>query len=170
MTPCSMTAPRVGFRQRVRISLVASLVAILGAATLAGCATRSDYDTYYFAEQGDLDAALDSAQAARGGGFDGFFFGTGAGECRDYGAVVTVLVAKGDFAGATRACADYDEQCAVLPDSSLCFYFPIADLEAAGSDAELAQSMSDEALANLHFRWLMIRDDYEKRGLKRPIY
>jgi len=159
-------ASRVGSRKRERTLLIT----MLGALLLAGCATRSDYDTYYFAEQGDLDAALDSAQAARGGGFDGFFFGTGAGECRDYAAVVTVLVAKGDFSGATRACADYDEQCAVLPDSSLCFYFPVSDLKAAGSDAELAQSMTDEARQNLHFRWLMIRDDYEKRGLRRPIY
>lgn len=166
MTQRSRTAPRVGRRQRAR----SLLVAVLGAVMLAGCATRSDYDTYYFAEQGDLDAALDSAQAARGGGFDGFFFGTGASECRDYAAVVMVLVAKGDFAGATRACVDYDEQCAVLPDSSLCFYYPIADLQAADSDAKLAQSMREEARENLHFRWLMIRDDYEKRGLRRPIY
>jgi hypothetical protein len=162
----SNTASRADLRQGAR----ALLVAALGAALLAGCATRSDYDTYYFAEQGDLDAALSAAEAARGGGFDGFFFGTGAGECRDYAAVVTVLVAKGDFAGASRACADYDEQCAVLPDSSLCFYYRKPDLAAAASDADLAQTMVNEARDNLHFRWLMIRDDYEKRGLKRPIY
>lgn len=162
----SITASRVDVRQGVRALPVAALCTAL----LAGCAMRSEYDTYYFAEQGDFDAALESAQAARGGGFDGFFFGTGASECRDYAAVVTVLVAKGDFSGATRACADYDDKCAVLPDSSLCFYFPFSDLQAAGSDAELAQSMTDEARENLHFRWLMIRDDYERRGLKRPIY
>lgn len=166
MTHRPIIDTRVSVRRRARTLLIA----VLGAVLLAGCATRSDYDTYYYAEQGNLDAALDSAQAARGGGFDGFFFGTGAGECRDYGAVISVLVAKGDFSGATRACADYDEKCAVLPDNNLCFYFPVADLDAAGSDQGLAQDMTDEARQNLHFRWLMIRDDYENRGLKRPIY
>ncbi len=137
---------------------------------LSGCATRSDYDIYYFAEQGDYDSALSSARQAQGGGIDGFLFGDGASECRDYGAVVTVLVAKRDFAAARAACANYDQQCAVLPDSALCFIYENSELAAASSVADLAETMSSEAQEQLHFRWIMIRDDYENRGLKRPIY
>ncbi|MEM1188840.1 MAG: hypothetical protein AAGI72_09960 [Pseudomonadota bacterium] len=137
---------------------------------LCGCAMRSDYNIYYFAEQGDYDAALASAREAQGGGIDGFIFGDGASECRDYAAVVTVLVAKGDFAGARAACANYDQQCAVLPDGALCFIYENAELAAATSDTQLAETLSSDAREQLHFRWLMIRDDYENRGLKRPIY
>ncbi|MEO1079900.1 MAG: hypothetical protein AAFY29_10110 [Pseudomonadota bacterium] len=149
-----------------------SRLLLLGSAllVLCGCATRSDYDIYYFAEQGDYDAALASARQAQGGGIDGFVFGDGAGECRDYAALVTVLVAKSDFAGARAACANYDQQCAVLPDGALCFIYENSELAAATSDAELAETMSSEAQEQLHFRWLMIRDDYENRGIKRPIY
>ena len=166
MTDNSNNASRGGTRRRS----CALVLGTLGAVMLTGCATRSDYDTYYFAEQGKLEEALDSAQAARGGGVTGFFCGTGASECRDYEALVTVLVAKGDFAGASSACADYDEQCAVLPDSSLCFVYSKSALDAADSDQALAESMTDEARTNLHVRWLVIRDDYENRGLRRPIY
>jgi hypothetical protein len=148
----------------------AGLVAAVGLLFASGCATRGDYDTYYFAEEGDFDAALRSAKSAKGGGIDGFIFGTGTGVCRDYNAVVTVLVAQGDFAGARASCADYDKECAVLPDSALCFTYETAELEAAGSDATLADSLSEAAREQLHFRWLMIRDDYENRGIRRPIY
>ena len=135
-----------------------------------GCATRSDYDTYYFAEQGDFSSALSSARDAQGGGIDGILFGTGASVCRDYGAVVTVLVAQGDFSGASEACADYDNQCAVVPGNTLCFSYKVSALNEAGSNSELAESMTGDAREALHYRWLMIRDDYEGRPIKRPIY
>ncbi|GEM_PF-4647300 len=138
--------------------------------TVVGCANRPDYETYAYAEKGDYDSALASAQEAQGSGIDGWVFGTGASECRDYGAVITVLVAQGDFQGARQACANYDQQCAVLPDSRLCFYYALDELQAADSDPELAESMRNYAQESLHFRWLTIRDDYENRPLKRPIY
>jgi hypothetical protein len=137
---------------------------------MSGCATRSDYSTYYLAEQGDYAAALAAARNAQGGGIDGIIFGTGASECRDYGAVVTVLVAQGDFAGASEACADYDSQCAVVPGNTLCFSYNVDALKAAAVDGELAGAMTGEAREALHYRWLMIRDDYEGRPIKRPIY
>lgn len=154
-----------------KTSGTAPIIAISALSLLAGgCATRSDYDTYYFAEQGDYSSALSSARDAQGGGIDGILFGTGASECRDYGAVVTVLVAQGDFSGARDACADYDNQCAVVPGNTLCFSYKVAELEAAGSDGELAESMTSDARQALHYRWLMIRDDYEGRPIGRPIY
>lgn len=137
---------------------------------LSACAGRSDHQTFYHAEQGDYDAALHAAKAAQGSGLDGFLFGSGASQCRDYGAVVTVYVAQGDFAGATEACQDYDNQCAVVPDASLCFYYQQSELNAAESDQDIAAQLTEEAKQTLHFRWLMIRDDYEGRDLKRPIY
>ncbi|WP_439108133.1 hypothetical protein [Congregibacter sp.] len=140
------------------------------AALLSACAGRSDYQAIYHAEQGDYDAALSSAKAAQGSGLDGVLFGSGASECRDYGAVVTVHVARGDFAGATEACRDYDEQCAVVPDANLCFYYSMSELSAAESDQDVAAQLTEDARETLHFRWLMIRDDYEGRELKRPIY
>lgn len=137
---------------------------------LSACAGRSDHQTFYHAEQGNYDAALQSAKAAQGSGLDGLLFGSGASQCRDYGAVVTVYVAQGDFAGATEACRDYDSQCAVVPDASLCFAYRQSELSDAGSDQELATRLKEEAQQTLHFRWLMIRDDYEGRDIKRPIY
>ena len=135
-----------------------------------GCATRSDFDTFYYAEQGDYAAALSAARDAQGGGIDGIIFGTGAGECRDYGAVVTVLVAQGDFSGAREACSDYDNQCAVVPGNTLCFSYKVSELEAASGNSELAETMEGDAREALHYRWLMIRDDYEGRAIQRPIY
>ena len=137
---------------------------------VTACAGRGDYKTYYLAEQGDYDGALEAARSAQGRGIDGVLFGTGASRCRDYAGVVTVLVAKSDFDGAGRACADYDERCAVIPDSKLCFYYQLSELESASGDSTLADELVEEARQNLHFRWLMIRDDYENRPLKRPIY
>jgi len=137
---------------------------------LSACAGRSDYQTFYEAEQGNYDAALQAAKAAQGSGLDGFLFGSVASQCRDYGALVTVYVAQGDFAGATDACRDYDKQCAVVPDASLCFNYRQSELSAAGSDQSIATALREDARQALHFRWLMIRDDYEGRALKRPIY
>ncbi|WOJ93026.1 hypothetical protein R0135_14745 [Congregibacter variabilis] len=137
---------------------------------LTACAGRSDHQTFYHAEQGDYDAALQAAKAAQGSGLDGFLFGSGASQCRDYSAVVTVYVAKGDFTGATEACRDYDNQCAVVPDASLCFNYRQSDLNSAKSDDSMATQLSEAAREALHFRWLMIRDDYEGKDLKRPIY
>jgi len=150
-----------------RSGALASAIVLLLA---SGCATRGDYEAVYYAEEGDYGAALEAAQRAQGGGIDGLVFGTGAGACRDYNAVVTLLVAKGDFAAARASCANYDRECAVLPDSALCFTYESAELEAATSDASLAESLSATAREQLHFRWLMIRDDYEDRGIRRPIY
>lgn len=151
----------------MRAPILATLCVSMG---LTACTTRPDYQTYYHAEQGDYASALSSAESARGGGIDGFLFGSGAGECRDYGAVITVLVAQGDFAGAREACSDYDDECAVVPESSLCFSYELGELEAASSDAELAGRMTEEAREVLHFRWLMIQDDYEGNPIERPIY
>jgi hypothetical protein len=137
---------------------------------ITGCAGRGDYQTVYFAEQGDYESALREARAAQGSGIDGILFNTPASHCRDYSSLITVLVAKEDFSGAREACADYDKQCAVIPESQMCFIYDMGDLSAAGSDAALAQSLSEDARESLHFRWLMIRDDYEGRGIKRPIY
>ena len=83
---------------------------------------------------------------------------------------MTVLVAQGDFRGARDACADYDDQCAVLPDSNLCFTYGSGELAAAAGDSALADALSRSAKQALHFRWLMIRDDYEGRPARRPIY
>ncbi|MDP5053557.1 MAG: hypothetical protein NWP69_07200 [Congregibacter sp.] len=137
---------------------------------LAGCAGRGDYQTYYHAEQGDYDAALSAAKATQSSRINGLLFGSVASQCLDYSAVVTVQVARGDFAGATDACRAYDDQCAVVPNSNLCFYYSLSELSAAGSDQDLAGKLRDEAKEMLHFRWLMLRDDYEGRQLKRPIY
>lgn len=137
---------------------------------LSACAGRSDYQTFYHAEQGDYDAALQAAKAAQGSGLSGLLFDSGTSQCRDYGAVVTVHVAQGDFAGATEACRDYDKQCAVVADSSLCFYYRQSELSAAMSDPAIATKLSEDAQQTLHFRWLMLRDDYEGRKLKRPIF
>jgi hypothetical protein len=137
---------------------------------LAGCAGRSDYQTYYHAEQGDYDAALTAAKAAQGNFIGGLLFDSVATQCRDYSAVVTVQVAQGDFVGASAACRDYDDQCAVVPNSNLCFYYSLGELSAAESDQDVATKLTNEAKEILHFRWLMLRDDYEGRQLKRPIY
>ncbi|WP_439101549.1 hypothetical protein [Congregibacter sp.] len=137
---------------------------------LGACAGRSDYQTFYHAEQGDYDAALIAAQAAQGNSINGFFFGTGASQCRDYNAVVTVHVAQGDFPGASAACRDYENECAVVPDTNLCFSYSMSDLSSAGSDQDLASRLTEEAKEGLHFRWLMLRDDYEGRALQRPLY
>jgi hypothetical protein len=165
MRPLSCDGPGKGCR-------LGALAAALGLFLLAtaGCATRSDYDAVYFAEQGDLDAALTAARDAQGEGIDGIFFGTGASECRDYGAVVTVLVAKGDFSGARQACSAYDQQCAVIPGNTLCFSYRVSELDSAGNDAALAETLSAYARETLHYRWLMIRDDYEGLPIRRPIY
>jgi hypothetical protein len=137
---------------------------------LSGCAGRSDYQTYYYAEQGDYESALREAQAAQGGGIDGFLFNTPASHCRDYLSLVTVLVAKEDFRGAREACSDYDQACSVVPDAQLCFIYKLDDLSGATSNPALGQSLSSDARESLHMRWLMIRDEYEGRSLKRPIY
>lgn len=152
------------------MTLRAASLLLLLTAVGTGCATRSDFETYALAERGDLDGALAAARDAKGGGIDGFLFGTGASECRDYQAVVTVLVAQGDFRGAREACADYDDQCAVLPDSRLCFTYHKEELARAAGDEAFADAMSRSAREALHFRWLMIRDDYEDRPQRRPIY
>lgn len=137
---------------------------------LIGCAGRADYDAVYLAQKGDYDGAYKAAKAAQGGGIQGLLFGIDSSECRDYATVVAVLVAKSDFSGAQAACADYDDRCAVVADSGLCFYYREAELRAAVSDATLAKSLSEDAQTNLYFRWLMIRDAYEGKPLKRPIY
>ncbi|MEE4277234.1 MAG: hypothetical protein V2I82_02060 [Halieaceae bacterium] len=160
-------SPSENSRRRVRAGF---LLAGLGLLVLSGCAMRSDYEAYYLAEQGDFEGSLKAAEKARGQGIDGILFGSGASGCRDYASVVTVLVAKGDFAGARQACSRYERECAVVPDNALCFVYENSALEAARSDADLADAMSADAREQLHFRWLMIRDDYEKRGIKRPIY
>lgn len=152
-------------RERI-IALAMGTLAMLA----TGCATRGHYDTYYLAEQGDFGAALQAARSAEGGGIDGILFGTGASICRDYETVVTVLVAQGDFAGASAECAAYDRQCAVLPDSRLCFSYEMSELDGARSDTALAGALRDSAREALHARWLMIRDDYEQRPPRRPIY
>lgn len=146
------------------------LMVASASALLTACAGRSDYQTFYHAEQGDYDAALTAAKAAQGSGIDGLVFGPGASQCRDYSAVVTVHVAKGDFTGASSACRDYDKQCANVPDANLCFSYSLSELSAAGSDQGVAAQLQNEARQTLHFRWLMLRDDYEGRPLKRPIY
>lgn len=156
-------APKVGL---ARATLAFASVALL----LGGCAGRNDYNAYYHAEQGDFESALSEARAARGAGIDGLIFGTGASECRDYSAVLTVLIAKGDFVGARNACSDYDNQCAVVSNGRFCFSYTLSDLENAQADTQLASSLTDGAREALHFRWLMIRDDYEGRPLTRPIY
>lgn len=158
------------FMNTTRFSSAGLIAAYALLLSIAGCATRSDYTAIYHAEQGDYEAALSSARDAQGGGIDGLLFGTGASECRDYGEVVTVLVAKGDFTGASEACTDYDNQCAVIPGNTLCFSYKADELRAAAGDSDLAESMSAEARQLLHYRWLMIRDDYEGRPIKRPIY
>ncbi|WOJ96875.1 hypothetical protein R0137_16755 [Congregibacter brevis] len=140
---------------------------------LSACAGRSDYQTFYHAEQGDYDAALSSAKAAQSGGFggvEGMLFGDGGSQCREYGAVVVVHVAQGDFSGATNACQDYEEECAVVPSANLCFQYSLSELGAAQSDQAVASKLTEDAREALHFRWLMLRDDYEGRELKRPIY
>lgn len=137
---------------------------------LAGCAGRSDHQTFFLAEQGDYDGALQAARAAQGSGITSILFGAGESQCRDYASVVTVLVAKEDFAGARKACGDYDKECAVVPDLGLCFSYRTSELSAADTDSAIAQTLTGEAQEALHFRWLMIRDDYEGRELKRPIY
>lgn len=149
----------------------AIIPAVLGVLVLAGgCATRSDYETYARAERDDLAGALAAAREAQGGGIDGLLFGTGASRCRDYEAVVTVLVAQRDFSGARSACRDYDERCAVLPEKQLCFTYGTSELDEASGDEALADELSAYARQALHFRWLMIRDDYENRPPRRPIY
>jgi hypothetical protein len=152
------------------MTLRTAFLLLLAALAGAGCATRNDYETFARAERNDLDGALAAARAARGGGIDGWFFGTGASECRDYEAVVTVLVAQGDFRGAWDACTDYDDQCAVVPDGRHCFIYQREELAGAAGDEDLAEAMSRSARQALHFRWLMIRDDYEGRPPRRPIY
>lgn len=137
---------------------------------LAACAGRPDYETFYAAEQGDYEAALSAAESAQGNLVNGWLFGTGTGACRDYNSVITVLVAKNDFRGARETCADFEAQCAVDPASKICFSYELSQLDAASGDAELAKSLSDEAREALHFRWLMIQDDYEGNPLKRPIF
>jgi len=153
------------FAARLRIAVAGCVLLALSA-----CATRSDYDTYYHADRGELEAALGAAREAQGGGIDGLLFGTGASECRDYGAVVTVLVAQGDFTAAREACSAYDQQCAVVPGNTLCFSYRVKELDDAGTDSTLAQALTAYARETLHYRWLMIRDDYEGRPIKRPIY
>ncbi len=143
---------------------------VAASALLAGCAGRSDYAAVYAAEQGDLETALTEARSAQGRGISGLFLRSESTQCRDYNAVVTVLVAKGDFAGAAEACSDYDDQCAVVPDSQLCFSYDLEELDQAQRDAEMAGELSGEAQDNLHFRWLMIKDDYEGNPIRRPIY
>lgn len=151
-------------------------IAIILLSLLTACAGRNDYKTYYLAEQGDYDGALQAARAAQKGGIDDLPFDLGSGlglsggACRDYAAVVTVLVAKTDFAGARDACRDYDQQCAMVPNSDLCFYYRTSELDAAGSDPEVAESLSSEARQNLHFRWLMIRDAFNGQPIRRPIF
>jgi len=146
------------------------LMVASASALLSACAGRSDYQTFYHAEQGDYDAALTAAKAAKDRGINGLIFGPGASECRDYNAVVTVYAAKGDFAGASNACRDYDEQCANVLNADLCFSYSLSELSAAGSDHGAAAQLQAEARQALHFRWLMLRDDYEGRPLNRPIY
>lgn len=146
------------------------LIVASASVLLTACAGRSDHQTFYHAEQGDYEAALAAAKAAQGSGIEGLLFGPGASQCRDYNAVVTVHVAKGDFTGASNACRDYDAQCANVPDGNLCFSYALGELTAAASDESVAAQLREEARQNLHFRWLMLRDDYEGRPLKRPIY
>jgi hypothetical protein len=149
----------------------ATFLALLGLlVSVGGCATRSDYETYARAERDDLAGALVAAREAQGGGIDGILFGTGASRCRDYEAVVTVLVAQRDFSGARSACRDYDERCAVVPDNQLCFTYGTGELADASGNQALADELSAYARQALHFRWLMIRDDYENRPPRRPIY
>ena len=112
---------------------------------LAACAGRPDYETFYAAEQGDYDAALSAAQSAQGNLVSGWLLGTGVGACRDYNSVITVLVAKGDFRGASEACTEFESQCALDPVSRICFSYDLTQLDQAPSDAELAKSLSDEA-------------------------
>jgi len=149
-----------------------TVIALVCMSLLTACAGRSDYRAFYLADQGDYDGALEAARAAQNSGIDDlpFGWGLGAGECRDYSAVITVLVAKSDFAGAQNACRDYKAQCAVVPEATQCFFYSAEELSGAGSDAALAESLINEARENLHFRWLMIRDDYQGSPIRRPIY
>ena len=144
----------------------------VGALILAtlGCTSHPEHEIFAAAEQGDYDAALAAARHAQGGGIDGWLFATGATQCRDYAAVVTVLVAQGDFAAAREECVSYNAECAVQPEHGLCFSYALDELQGAQSDTDLAEGLKSYAKETLHFRWLIQRDEFEGRPIERPIY
>jgi hypothetical protein len=140
----------------------------LAAAALLSACSNTSYDALYLAEQGDLAAALDTAtgvQSFTGGLLRGAGF-----SCRDHQLIINLHVARADFDAAAEVCEGYRDDCAINPENGLCFSFDLDELQRAQNDTGLADSVTSQARENLHFRWLMIRDDYEGKAFRRPIY
>lgn len=161
-----MRTLRIPFIKQLIVRSMSSGAAL----ALSACGVQPAFEAVYQAEQGSYETALVAARAAQTDGIDGRFLGSAESRCAAYAPILTILVAKQDFAGAADTCADYSQSCAEPADSELCFAYRGDTLQEAESNAELGARLSDEARTLMHFRWLMIRDDYEGRALTRPIY
>lgn len=136
---------------------------------LTACA-GPDYETFYYAEQGDYDTALAGTERSAGKVLLDRVLVPDNRQCREYQDVVNLMVAGSDFSGAQAVCKDYRESCAVQPENGLCFSYSMSALEGAGGDVDAAAALTEDAKTRLHFRWLTVRDDYQGKALKRPIY
>lgn len=140
----------------------------LAAATLLAACSNSSYQSLYLAEQGDYDGALEEATSVSN--FAGRLLEGDGFSCRDHQEVITLQLAREDFSAAAEACESYRDDCSVQPENGLCFTHQLETLRSATSDEELAAGIATQARERLHFRWLMIKDDYEGEDLQRPIY